>query len=426
MKNLSWKAKENKFKIIVYIVAVLLSGVVIFLGNRWVYNPETMFLGGYDDGACTATVTEILHSKSDDVVIDGQVIGTNSLIIFNCKITNGEQKGETVMAYESISAHDTVPLEKVQKGDKILITATFSEGEDDMEWVLYDYDRSMPLWILGIMFVAVVLIFGRMKGVNTLISLGYTCVAVFAVFLPAVLSGHNIYLWSILTCVYIIIMTLIITNGINKKTLAAVIGCTSGVIVSGLLTVISTKFLNLTGITGEDTVYIKQNFDIDLNALIFAGIILGSVGAVMDVSVSISSALKELHEQVEKPTFGGLFKSGITIGRDIMGTMANTLVLAYIGCEMSATLLSVVYSSSLTTLFSREKIVEELLQALVGSIGLLLTIPLTAFVSAALYMSVGKFIKTRAKTDTKYDKYYVEPSSEPSLFEHTDDSDLHE
>ena len=328
------------------------------------------------------------------------------------------------MASESGTPYDTVPLEKVKVGDRILLTHSEDQNAA-VEWLMYEFDRTMPLWILGIAFCAIVLLFGRMKGVNTLISLGYTCVAVFAVFVPSVLSGKNIYLWSIITCIYIIIMTLLIIDGLHKKTLAAIIGCSSGVIVSGLLTLLASHFLHLTGITTEDTIYIKQSFNIDLNALIFAGIILGSVGAVMDVSVSISSSLAELHDKVEHPTYKGLLGSGITIGRDIMGTMANTLVLAYIGCELSATLLSVVYSSSMRTLFSREKIVEELLQALVGSIGLLLTIPLTAAVSSALYMGVDHFSKAarqkRRKKNPERDKYYVEPSIEPSLFESVGD-----
>ena len=109
----------------------------------------------------------------------------------------------------------------------------------------------------------------------------------------------------------------------------------------------------------------------------------------------------------------------MNIGRDIMGTMANTLVLAYIGCELSATLLQVMYSSSVSTLFSREKIVAELLQALVGSIGILLTIPLTAVVSAALYTNFG-FKRKPKPIDPTADKYYVAPAEEPSLFERND------
>lgn len=416
--------KTKRTAIIVYVVTVIVSALLLYAGNRYVYDSGSMFQGGYDDGACSARVTEILSSRSDDVIVDNTVIGKEFIILFDCKILSGEHKGETVMASESGTPYDTVPLEKVKVGDRILLTHSEDQNAA-VEWLMYEFDRTMPLWILGIAFCAVVLLFGRMKGVNTLISLGYTCVAVFAVFVPSVLSGKNIYLWSIITCIYIIIMTLLIIDGLHKKTLAAIIGCSSGVIVSGLLTLLVSHFLHLTGITTEDTIYIKQSFNIDLNALIFAGIILGSVGAVMDVSVSISSSLAELHDKVEHPTYKGLLGSGITIGRDIMGTMANTLVLAYIGCELSATLLSVVYSSSMRTLFSREKIVEELLQALVGSIGLLLTIPLTAAVSSALYMSVDHFSKAakqkRRKKKPERDKYYVEPSSEPSLFESAGD-----
>lgn len=413
MKNILNIPRFTKREAVIYITTVILSAILLIVGNKSVTDKSTLFLGGYDDGACRAVVTRILKNDTAEKKIDGVVIGEDINVTFEAKVKNGEFKGKTVTACEVIQATDAAKLEVVEKGDRVLL-AKFDEAETEKvcDFYLHDFDRTMPLIVLGVLFVILVLLFGRFKGINTLVSLLFTCIAIFAVFVPSVLSGHNIYLWSILTCVYIIVMTLIITDGSDRKTLAAVIGCTSGVIISGLLTVISTAFLKLTGISTEDTIYISQSFNIDLHALVFAGIILGSLGAVMDVSVSISSSLKEIHDQVEKPTFGGLFKSGITIGRDIMGTMANTLVLAYIGCELSATLLSVVYSSSLTTLLSREKIVEEILQALVGSIGLLLTIPLTAFVSSLLYM--------RPANDDE--KYYVEKSLEPSLYEHIDDN----
>lgn len=422
IKQVLDRLKENKRKLTLYLITVAASLVLLVVGNRIVYEKDVMFLGGYEDGACSATVTEIVYKDTENVVIDGEIAGEESVVIFKCKITSGELKGETVVATETTSAYDAVPLELVNVGDKILIARFDSaEGEfQDVEWFMHDYDRTLPLWILGALFVLLVLLFGRMKGVNTLISLGFTCVAVFAVFVPSVLAGRNIYFWSIIVCIYITIMTLLITNGYNKKTLAAIIGCSSGVFVAGLLTVITSAFLKLTGITTEETIYIIQNFEIDLGALTFGGVILGAVGAVMDVSVSISSSLKELHDQVETPSFWGLVKSGVTIGRDIMGTMANTLVLAYIGCELSATLLSVIYSSSMTTLFSREKIVQEILQALVGSIGILLTIPLTAVVSAALYMGFKNINRKPPKPGSKRDKYFIEPSNEPSLFEKTE------
>lgn len=410
--------KTSRLKIILYAVTVVISAVLLFVGHKTVYDKETVFLGGYDDGASKGTVTEVVSQDITEHTVDGEVIGSDIRIVFKCRVTEGELKGQTVEVLESISAFDAVKLDPVEVGDKVLIIEAIDE---ECDWYLYDYDRSLPLWILGLAFVALVLLFGRKKGVNTIISLGFTCAAVFAVFVPSVLSGQNIYLWSIITCVFIIAMTLTVTEGYSKKTLAAVIGCTSGVVVAGVLTVVTSHFLNMSGVTGDESINLIMNFDIDLNALIFAGIILGAVGAVMDVSVSISSSLKEIHDQVENPTFGSLVKSGINIGRDIMGTMANTLVLAYIGCELSATLLQVMYSSSMSTLFSREKIVAELLQALVGSIGILLTIPLTAVVSAALYTGF-KIKKNHTKAPKqKLDKYYVEPAEEPSLFEKTNE-----
>ena len=387
----------------------------MLIGNKITFTNGTIFLGGYDDGASSATVSEILSQKSETAFTDGEHVGIDTDIEFKCVITSGKLKGETVVAKESISAYDAVPLKPIQVGDKIFIINGIDDLGEANGWYMYDYDRTLPLWALGIIFIALVLFLGRFKGINTLISLSFTFAAVFLVFLPSVLSGYNIYFWSILTCIYIIVMTLIITEGYNKKTLSAIIGCSSGVIVAGGLNFIATKFLHLSGVTGDETIYIMQDFKIDLNALIFAGVILGSVGAVMDVAVSISSSLKELHEQVENPTFYSLVKSGMTIGRDIMGTMANTLVLAYIGSELSATILQVAYSSSLTTLLSREKIVVEILQALVGSIGILLTIPLTAVISSALY--TGRF-----KSERK-DRYYVEEKKEPSLFERMNDEE---
>ena len=123
----------------------------------------------------------------------------------------------------------------------------------------------------------------------------------------------------------------------------------------------------------------------DLKGIVFAGILIGAVGAVMDVAMSLASALWELRERAAAPTFGMLMKSGMNIGRDMMSAMANTLVLAYIGSSLSTVLLLVAYASSLDGLFNREMIITEVLQAVIGSMAILLAIPLTSFVASAVY-----------------------------------------
>ena len=144
--------------------------------------------------------------------------------------------------------------------------------------------------------------------------------------------------------------------------------------------------LKLTGYVDENSIYLKQlNMAIDLKAIIFAGILIGAVGAIMDVSIDIASSLSEVSSKMEKPSFGEIVKSGFNIGKDIMGTMTNTLILAYIGSSLSIVLLLTSSSHSLVYLFNLEMITVEILQAVVGSIGILTTIPLTSIIAAGLY-----------------------------------------
>jgi uncharacterized membrane protein len=227
-----------------------------------------------------------------------------------------------------------------------------------------------------------------MQGLKTVISLGFTCVSVFAVLIPAILNGHNIYLWSVIICVYITLMTLSLISGFNTKSLCSVIGCLSGVACAGLTVLVMDKFLNMTGLLEEESIYLYQLYPdnpINLKAIIFAMITIGALGAVMDVSMSISSSLFELKTKSPSIQPKELMKSGFTIGRDMMGTMANTLVLAYIGSSLTCVLLLVSYNANIEQVINKEVIVAEVLQALAGSMGMLLTLPLTSAVCAAVY-----------------------------------------
>ena len=155
--------------------------------------------------------------------------------------------------------------------------------------------------------------------------------------------------------------------------------------------------LKLTGFTDENAIYLQQlNSSIDLKAIIFGGILIGALGAIMDVSIDIASSLSEVADKMEKPDFRTIVKSGFNIGKDIMGTMTNTLILAYIGSSLSTVLLLTASSHSISYLFNLEMIAVEILQAIVGSIGILTTIPLTSVIAATLYKYVdtSKYVYT--------------------------------
>ena len=136
--------------------------------------------------------------------------------------------------------------------------------------------------------------------------------------------------------------------------------------------------------------FLSTTSPIDLKAIIFAAITLGALGAIMDVAMSIASSLYELRTEAKNPGFKMLMHSGMEIGKDMMGTMSNTLVLAYIGSSLATVLLLIAYNNSLIELLNKEMIVVEILQTLVGSLAILFTIPLTSFVASVLYMRPSK------------------------------------
>lgn len=297
--------------------------------------------------------------------------------------------GETVTATQTISdgilAGDR---REVAPGDHITLMNNAGEGMAD-NFVFTGFVRTDALIVLGVCFVLAMLVFGRSKGFGALVALTLTCAAVFGCFIPAVLAGRNIYLWTTVTCAYIVVSTLLIIGRAGRKSLAAIIGCLGGTLVAALVMALTDLSLRMTGFLDDNSaflLYLDTPAPIDLRALLYAAVLIGALGAVMDIAVDISSALHEIAAKVEHISIGALFRSGITIGRDLIGTMANTLILAYIGSSLSTVLLLAGGStSSLFYLLNREQIVFEILQALVGSFGILAALPLTALVSALLF-----------------------------------------
>lgn len=380
---------------IVYMVSVLLSILYLVVGSRVASSNMPEFEHIYQDNCEKAQVQGIIARQSAAQEVGGIQYGKGVNIVFGAKLLTGPQKGTLISALQNCDPDSPYQLREVKTGDHVLVTQN-PDLNGDIKWMMGEYVRTDTLLIFAVAFGVMLILFGRSKGVNTILSLAFTCLSIFSVFVPAILSGKNIYFWAILTCAFIIIMTLLIVNGANKKSLCSGIGCFSGILVSGGLTLFADKFLRLTGMLNEESLFLKfliEDQTIDLKAIIFAAILIGAVGAIMDVAISLSSALYEVYEATSGCTPAAIMRSGMTIGRDIMGTMSNTLVLAYIGGSLSLTLLLIAYSNSWLGLLNREMIVVEILQALVGSFGLLLTIPLTSAVCATIYCFSKKDVK---------------------------------
>lgn len=379
--------EKNAKAILVYLLVLAVSAVYIVVGHTLAMANYHSFDGDDQSIVVRAEVLEMTDRYTTMYPINEYEYAEDETIVFQAKVKSGALKGQTVEAAQTLDYFTAVHLPVVEPGDEILLY-TIPGGMAEHEWLMSDYQRFDQVLLLGVVFVLLVLVIGRWQGVNTLISLVFTCLAIFYVFIPAILAGGSIYIWSIVTCIYVTGMTMCIVNGVNGKSLAAILGCLAGILAAALLTLFFEQSMTLTGLLDENSVLLyglRPEEPFNLKAIIFAAIIIGSMGAIMDVSISIASALAELKEKLPQISFKELFRSGMNISRDIMGTMANTLILAYIGSALSGVLLMVAYNSAMIDLFNRELIVVECLQALAGSIGILMALPFTALICAALF-----------------------------------------
>ena len=218
-----------------YIITLLLAVVLLIAANRYIAPDYSEISGRTDYGSQKARVTKIIERTTAATKVEG-VSGDDLMIVFEAQILTGLAKGDIVTASQIYTPFSTMMLAEVKVGDKIIVYENL-DLESDINWYLSEYVRIDTIVVLAVVFGILLLVFGGIKGFNTMVSLALTCGAVFGVFIPAVLSGYNIYLWAVIICTYIILMTLLVINGANAKSFAEVLGCTGGVLVTAFITI---------------------------------------------------------------------------------------------------------------------------------------------------------------------------------------------
>lgn len=302
---------------------------------------------------------------------------------FEVRLVSGGRSGDVVQMRQRINNNHLGEPFALDTGSRVIVAVVPALGENPESFTFITISRINQIIVLALFFLALSVVLGRAKGLNGIVSLALTCLAIIAVFIPAALSGANIYVIAILICAYAIVSTLLLVIGINKKSFSAMLGCLGGVLAAGLIMVIANLTLQLTGLGDHEAMNLYAlNPGLNMRALIFAGIIFGAVGAIMDVSMSIASSLWELREVGGVRDFKQLMKSGMEIGRDTLGTMLNTLVLAYMGGALVMVFWLMASDRGANMIFNMEIVIAELLRALIGGFGMLLTIPLTALICA--------------------------------------------
>ncbi|ADU31721.1 YibE/F family protein [Evansella cellulosilytica] len=334
-----------------------------------------------------AEVVSIIEEEQYVDEFSGNKIGYQSVEV---KLLTGEWKNEVVIA-ERFNYPEDIPI-WVEENDKIMVQLEMNHGEIVRADVM-DYARDYSTLVLISIFVALLIALGRKQGLKAVLTLGFTLVIVFKFMIPNLLAGYNPVLLAIVTGGIVTALTFTIVSGFTRKTLAAVVGTIGGLASAAIISIIFSSVMNLTGLHGDDErmllITSSQEMNLDFKGLLLAGIIIGALGAVMDVAISIASSMEEVRKTDRMIPMKKLFTSGMNVGKDIMGTMSNTLILAYVGAALP--LLLIIYSldNPLTELIHREFLAVEILRTAAGSIGLILSIPITAFV-ASIFIKKSK------------------------------------
>lgn len=326
-------------------------------------------------------VLEIHETKEDEyeyyTVIEQQVLVC---------LTSGPFRGETITIFNTFFEGDPIYDFLIEEGQEVIVVTMGEEGSFDRAYV-QDMARDRGVYYLIAVFLIALLVVGRTKGLKTIITLAVTILLIFQFLLPMLLAGHSPILLAIITACLAITFTLFVIGGLNIKSLVAVMGTVTGVIVAGLMAFWAGSLARLTGFgTHEAQMLFFMDQSIDFRGLLFAGIIIGSLGAIIDIGISVASAASEIRQACPEIHFKELFGGALNVGRDVMGTMANTLILAYVGAAIPMLLLVMGYEIDFLKVINMDLIATEFVRGIAGSIGLIAAVPVTA-VLAAYFMA---------------------------------------
>lgn len=370
--------KSKLIKIILLILVIITLGTNFSKASDNQVNQET-------EVEQTENIKAKVIEAGDSYERDNGNGGKETVQNVKVKILTGDKKDEKFDAIYTLTydIDNKIVGYKLKEGNIVYVKISEQNGEVKVD--VQDVVRQYYLLALVLFFFGSIILVGRKKGVKSIIGLIITVLAVFFVLLATIVKGYNAILVSIGTCFLIIALTFAILGGWNKKTISAALGTLGGVILAGIIATIVGYFAKLSGGGKEEAIMLSvasKDIVFNFRELLFAEIIVSALGACMDVGMSIASSLSELKTKKPDMTAKELFKSGMNIGGDMIGTMTNTLILSFIGSSLVLILLYMTSSISFLDVINIEAIATEAVCAIAGSIGIVYTVPITAAIFA--------------------------------------------
>ena len=368
-------------------IAVIIIALIVFFAAFWWLNSDKAASeqgSEYVEYEKGTVVTVLSDTLEQDPASDNAFRGEQMLTV---KVQSGQYKGEELLTYNYAGPLYGVPL---KEGDKVVISIS-THANGDHQAVVYEYNRIPALAIVIALFILATILVGGRTGLKSLVGLFFTVFCLFAILIPWLLKGAPTLPATFAVCVFVALVSFTILGGVHRKTICAFLGTVSGTAIAMAFGLMAQSLTRINGLRISDVEPLLQlrqtGTPIGLRGLLIAGIIISALGAVMDVAMSISSSLEEIHTANPDLDSRQLFKSGMNIGRDMVGTMTNTLILAFLGSGF--VLIIYLYSLGLSfyQLFSSAYASIEVISGISSSIGMILAIPLTALISSALLAS---------------------------------------
>lgn len=329
-------------------------------------------------------IVEILKTiPANKVEIENGILKKLKVII---EIKSGVDKNKKVIIIHPIFKDKSYNI-PIEKNENVVLNINNQEGV--ITYNIIEMDKSGLMISISIIFIFLIILIGKGKAVKALFGIGISIFFIFYGMIPLILKGYSPLWLGILFTFLITFFTIYFIIGYNKKGLVAFLGTIGGTIIAGILSQIYICAMKLTGYTGLESIYSSNLFkNVNVVELISAGIIIGSLGAVMDIAISIASSLNEIREHNNQLTEKQIWKSGMRIGKNVIGRILNTLILAYIGSSMFVILMFILEKKgySLIRILNFEFISTEFLRVLVGSIGILIAVPLTAYFGSKIFI----------------------------------------
>ena len=339
-----------------------------------------------------AKVLEVLSDDShEDATTENVHVGSQELLV---EITTGVHKGRRVQLTNFMSK---LFDKHAKAGTSLLVFILTDASETDetglpaISLSVMNYNRQWLLLGLVAVFLIIVGLIGGKVGLRSILGLGFTLACIVFLLVPALLRGYAAIPLTLLLCVVVTVVCFLLLDGLSRKTVSAMLGTVAGFSVACLFAFLASRIAHLDGLeynVAETDTLIQAKYQgtlINLRGLFVSGIVISALGAVMDVAMSISSSVNELKTVNPDLGFAKLFRSGMHIGRDAIGTMTNTLILAFTGGALVNLILIKYYNWDWKAILSGDYITHEVITGIAGSIGLILAVPLTALIASALF-----------------------------------------